>query len=50
MQLSKEKATNRIQIRMSELQKEYLKEEAKKRGLTVSELVKKAVDEYLKQA
>lgn len=49
MQLSKEKANNRLQVRISEIEKEYLKEEASKRGLTVSELVKKAIDEYLKE-
>lgn len=49
MQLSKEKANNRLQVRISETEKEYLKQEAGKRGLTVSELVKKAIDEYLKE-
>ena len=49
MQLSKEKANNRLQVRISEIEKEYLRQEAAKRGLTVSELVKKAIDEYLKE-
>lgn len=48
MQLSNSKAKNKIiQIRVTENERDYLKKEASKRGLTVSELIKKSLDSYL---
>ena len=49
MQLSNNKVKDKIiQIRVSEDERDYIKAEAVKRELTVSELIKKALDEYLK--
>lgn len=49
MQLSNSEVKDKIiQIRVSEKEKDYLKKEAIKRGLTVSELIKKSLDSYLK--
>lgn len=49
MQLSNNKVKDKIiQIRVSEDERDYIKAEAQKRELTVSELIKKALDEYLK--
>ena len=50
MQLSNNKVKDKIiQIRVAEDERDYIKAEAQKRELTVSELIKKALDEYLKE-
>lgn len=48
MKFAKENSSERLQIRVTKKEKEYLKEEASKRGLSISELVKNALDKYLK--
>lgn len=48
MQLAKENSNERLQVRVTKKEKEYLKEEASKRDMSISELIKKALDEYLK--
>ena len=50
MKLSNNKTKDKIiQIRVSEDERDYIKTEASKRELTVSELIKKALDKYLKE-
>ena len=50
MQLSNNKIKDKVvQIRVSEDERNYIKEKASEKGLTVSELIKKALDKYLEE-
>lgn len=47
MQLKKENSDEILKIRVTKSEKEYIKQVADKKGITLTELVKNALDEYL---